>query len=117
MTNRIVVKDTVSFITIEDSVNNRVVLTSQQPNVVTVVQGGMTQIIGGGGGGSYLEYDDHVINPAATWIIHTGFGRYPSSVSIIVLGHLVDTDITYTDVNTVTVTFPAPVAGRAVLSG
>ncbi len=56
-----------------------------------------------------------VTTPASTWLIPvTGFNRRPN-VAIYVGGEEVETDIVATS-TLVTVTFPAPTAGTAVLT-
>jgi hypothetical protein len=67
----------------------------------------------GGGSGGY-EYEQST--PAATWIIAVpvDFERTPA-VSVYVGGELVFTDVT-ADETTVTIEFPSPTAGLAVLT-
>lgn len=52
--------------------------------------------------------------PSATWVIPHTFGRIPA-VAVYIAGELVDTDVTATTTN-VTITFPAPFSGVAVLN-
>lgn len=52
--------------------------------------------------------------PSGSWVIAHGLGRLPN-VAVYVSGELVETDVVATS-STVTVTFPSPTAGVAVLN-
>ncbi|MGI5216255.1 hypothetical protein [Nocardia sp. CA-290969] len=65
------------------------------------------------GGGGY----EHIQStPAATWTIAHPFARYPLSLLVLVDGQMVIPDAEFPDLNSVVLTFAAPVAGRAELA-
>jgi|SRR5882724_3595121 len=110
--NRLVVQDTRSFITLTDQNDKRIILQYENPNFITVIQGGITKIITGGG--QYLEQD--FVNTSQVIIAH-GFGRIPSSVTIVVNDRLVDSDVDFGDQDHVTITFPSLQTGKIILGG
>lgn len=67
---------------------------------------------GGVGGSSYLHIQ---ATPAATWPIDHDLGRYPT-VSVLVDGALVLTDVEYSNLDQVSITFAVPTSGLAVLA-
>lgn len=75
--------------------------------VFATVSGG-----GGGGGSDGTEYQQ--TSPSASWSFTHALGRRPA-VALYVAGVLVDADVTATSTQ-VSVVFPAPTAGTAVLT-
>lgn len=53
--------------------------------------------------------------PASGWIINHNLNTYPA-VTIIIGGALVLADVAYNSLNSLTITFPSPESGLAVLS-
>lgn len=86
--------------------------------VTTVV--GIGAVVGprgpAGPSGSAIAFEHTQASPAATWIITVpeAFGRRPA-VAIYVSDELVDTDVVASS-SQVSVIFPAPTAGTAVLT-
>jgi len=69
---------------------------------------------GGPGSGAFI-YDRNSI-PASTWIINHGKGRIVNVSIVLDDGTRVVTDEDHSpDLNTVTLTFPYPFSGRAIL--
>ncbi len=68
--------------------------------------------VGPSGAGALLTHDQLVA--ASVWIINHGFGRN-CHVTLLISGEEVTADVVQA-LNTVTVTWPYPVAGRAFLS-
>jgi hypothetical protein len=67
---------------------------------------------GGSGGGSGVEYTQ--ADPQASWNFVHGLGRRPD-VSVYVAGEQVEADVT-ADSSSVTITFPSPTSGTAVVT-
>lgn len=53
--------------------------------------------------------------PAASWPIAHGLGHYPQVTIVDNAGNRMIADLAYVDVNTITVTHAAPLAGSAYL--
>jgi hypothetical protein len=68
---------------------------------------------GGGAGGSNYIYTQ--ATPAASWPVTHNLNRYPT-VEVIVNGELVLTDVEYSNLNQVLITFAVPTSGLAVLA-
>lgn len=66
---------------------------------------------GSSGPTGQVYYQD---SPAGSWVISGTLGRIPN-VAVYVDGELVDTDV-FADSSTVTISFPSPTAGVAVLT-
>lgn len=62
-------------------------------------------------GESAASYLHEQVNSAATWSVTHTLGRVPNSVSIVVGGELVHTDVEFPSASTVVVTFAQPQAG------
>ena len=56
------------------------------------------------------------LTPASIWVINHGSGNFPSVTVIDSSGNKVFGDISYTDANTVTLTFSAAFTGTAYLN-
>ena len=56
------------------------------------------------------------LTPSAVWVIGHGLGNFPSVTVLDSSGNTVFGDITYTDANTVTLTFSAAFSGTAYLN-
>lgn len=56
------------------------------------------------------------LSPSASWVITHNLGNFPSVTIIDSSGNKVFGDITYTDANTVTLTFSAAFTGTAYLN-
>jgi hypothetical protein len=85
------------------------------PRSTTVVVTGAVGPPGppGPGGASYR----HIQNtPAAVWTIVHGLGFWPNVTTVDTAHTVVEGSTAYSDVNTVVITFSAPVAGEAYLS-
>lgn len=68
----------------------------------------------GSAGGSVFRLDQ--TTPAATWNVVHNLGRYPH-VSVLDDGdNLILTDVFYADLDSLVLTFPNPVTGKAVCS-
>lgn len=98
-----------------------VVNLADEPVEVTELPGGgievVTPVVSGPQGPPGASYQHDQTTPAATWIISvpgTFAGRLPA-VEIYVAGERVLTDVAATT-STVTITFPVPTAGSAVLN-
>lgn len=69
--------------------------------------------IPGGAGPGYI-YDRNSI-VAATWIIDHNLNKYPQVTLIDDDGNLIEADVSYGNLNQVTITFAEPQSGKAVL--
>lgn len=56
------------------------------------------------------------LTPSAVWVISHGLGNFPSVTILDSSGNTVFGEITYTDANTVTLTFSAAFTGTAYLN-
>ncbi len=65
-------------------------------------------------GSGTVHFEHTQATPAAAWIIVHNFGRNPS-VTLIIDGRVEYTEIVHPDLNTTTVYWPAPTAGRALI--
>lgn len=54
--------------------------------------------------------------PASVWIIPNPLGHYPSSITLLIDGEVVETDEDFPDIHTITLTFPEPMVGVASIS-
>ncbi|HEX8323436.1 MAG TPA: hypothetical protein VF595_05930 [Tepidisphaeraceae bacterium] len=66
-----------------------------------------------GGASSAVTHQQAV--PSSEWVIAHGLGTYPDVTVIDSSGSLVFGDVTYTNLNTVTLTFGAAFGGQAIL--
>ncbi len=66
-----------------------------------------------GAGFTYFTYVQST--PSSSWLIPHNLGRNPS-VTIVVAGQMILTDVEYPDLNNVLVIWPAPTLGSAYLS-
>lgn len=66
--------------------------------------------------GALAPYTHTQSAAAASWLITHNLGRYPQVSVVDTAGDLLLTDVTYTALNSVTVTFAAPTAGVAYLT-
>lgn len=80
----------------------------------TVEVTGVTVVTGTGGSGGGIEYVQSA--PSASWIIPVpvSMGRRPN-VAVYILGNQVEADVS-ADSTTVSIAFPSPIAGTAVLT-
>jgi hypothetical protein len=67
-------------------------------------------------GDSASRYEHEQITPAATWIINHNLGHTAPCQLFNTDNEIVYADVVQGTLNTTTVTFPAPIAGKAVLS-
>lgn len=65
------------------------------------------------GSGSFIH---NQAAAASTWIVSHTLGRVPNSVSVVIGGQLVHTDVEFPDAFTVVVTFASPQAGSLRLT-
>lgn len=78
-----------------------VIITS--PTSETVVEVGYSQPAGGGGSGS--SYQQEFTSPSVSWSIDHGLGYHPAVTATDMSGREIIGDVTYTGLNTLTVTF------------
>jgi hypothetical protein len=67
------------------------------------------------GSGTFAYVHDQMI-PANPWVIPHNLNGYPNVTVVDSSQREVEGDVTYTNVNTMTITFVAPFAGKAYLS-
>jgi hypothetical protein len=76
---------------------------------------GIQGIQGVPGSGTFAYVHDQMI-PANPWVIHHNLNGFPNVTVVDSSQREVEGDVTYTDVNTMTITFVGPFAGKAYLS-
>lgn len=70
----------------------------------------------GGGAGSDAKYVHDQAIPSATWNITHSLGKYPSVTVVDSAGSVVEGEISYTDANSLVLTFVGGFAGKAYMN-
>lgn len=93
---------------------NSVVVVSEAPDRLVVQESGIQGPPGPAGPpGSNFVWDQ--TTPSASWIVVHNLNTYPA-VTLIIDGEIQYSDVSYIDLNSVSVVFPTPTTGTAVLS-
>jgi len=101
MTDSVIVTQTVQ----------NVVITNQQPNVVISQVG--AQGPAGASGAGFFTYTQNT--PASTWTITHNLGGYPAATVLDTSGNNCEGTISYTNANTMVITFTSSFSGTAYL--